>query len=105
VGDTTPCYQAIGVELELIYALGGIVAFALVLSIPARRFEKRTGKKLGRGAGAAVLDSLNMIYQPSAQNAAEIREEQKEMRTAIPAAEDKDFANKRIVIRLPDESV
>ncbi|MFM6967429.1 MAG: hypothetical protein ACKOWN_00615 [Microbacteriaceae bacterium] len=90
--------------MELLYTFGGIIALSVILSIPAWRFQKRTGKKLGRGAGAAILDTANMLFQPSAQNAAEFREEQKEMRTAIPAGEDKDFANKKITIRIPDET-
>lgn len=89
--------------MELILWLVGIVAVAWMLSIPARRYEKRTGKKLGRGAGAAVLDSLNVVYQPSAAHAAELLNEQREQRTAIPSAADKPFDEKRIIIAIPDK--
>jgi hypothetical protein len=90
--------------MELVLWLVGIVAFAWLLSIPARRYEKRTGKKLGRGAGAAVLDSLNVIYQPSAAHSAEILNEQREQRTAIPSAADKPFDDKTITIVVSDKS-
>lgn len=90
--------------MELILWLAGIVAVSLLLSIPARRYEKRTGKKLGRGAGAAVLDSLNVIYQPSAAHSAEILNEQKEQRTAIPATTDKPFGDSTITIVVPEKS-
>jgi hypothetical protein len=89
--------------MELVLWLVGIVAFAWLLSIPARRYEKRTGKRLGRGAGAAVLDSLNVIYQPSATHSAEILNEQREQRTAIPSAADKPFDEKHITIVIPDK--
>lgn len=79
--------------------LGAVLAW--ILSIPARRFEKRTGKKLGRGAGAAILDTANMVFQPSAIHATEFLEEQREQRTAIPSADDKDFDRGRLTIVVP----
>jgi hypothetical protein len=87
--------------MELIVALAGILACAWVLSIPARRYEKRTGTKLGRGAAGAGLGAVQELFQPSAANAAVIVEEQREARVPMPAAEDKDFAHNRIVISLP----
>jgi hypothetical protein len=90
--------------MELIATLAGIVAVAWLLTIPARRYEKRTGKKLGRGAAGAGLGVVQELFQPSAANAAVIVEEQREARTPRPAAEDKDFDNNRIVISLPNNS-
>lgn len=89
-------------ELAVIaMAFVGLVALA---TIPAKRYEKRTGKKLGRGSGAAMMSVVNELFQPSAANAAIVLEEQKEQRTAIPSGEDKDFANKTITIVLPGNS-
>ena len=87
--------------MELILWLVGIVAVAWLLSIPARRYEKRTGKKLGRHAASGMMSVVNELFNPSAANSAVILEEQKERRTAIPAAEDKDFAKNKITIVLP----
>lgn len=89
--------------MELILWLAGVVGVAWILSIPARRYHKRTGKKLGRGAGAAVVDSLNVIYQPSAAHATELLNEQREQRTAIPSAADKPFDEKSITIAIPEK--
>lgn len=85
--------------VTILVAVSGIVALA---TIPAKRYEKRTGKKLGRGASAAMMSVVNELFQPSAANAAIVLEEQKEQRTAIPSGEDKDFAGKRITIVLPE---
>ena len=90
--------------MELLYVLGGIVALSVVLSIPAWRYEKRTGKKLGRAAAASMMNVVNELYLPSAANAAVILDEAKERRVAIPSPEDKDFENRRITIELPNES-
>jgi len=87
--------------MELIVFLVGTVACAWVLSIPARRYEKRTGRKLGRGAAGAGLSAVQELFQPSAANAGVIVEEQREARVPMPAAEDNDFAHNRIVISLP----
>ncbi|MEN9740984.1 MAG: hypothetical protein RLZ72_1250, partial [Actinomycetota bacterium] len=35
-------------RMELAFVLGGIVALSVILSIPAWRYQKRTGKRLGR---------------------------------------------------------
>ena len=78
-----------------------IIGLAWIVSIPARRYEKRTGKKLGRSTAAALMNTVNEIYAPSAHNATQVLEEAKVRREAIPAPEDKDFANKPIVIELP----
>ncbi|MEY4397293.1 MAG: hypothetical protein RLZZ40_1049 [Actinomycetota bacterium] len=90
--------------MELAFLLGGIVALSVILSIPAWRYQKRTGKKLGRAAAVAVMNTVNEIYAPSAHHATEILEEGKERRVAIPSPEGKDFANTRIVIQLRDGS-
>ncbi len=88
----------------MILALAGIVVVSLILTIPARRYEKRTGKKLGRGAVGAGLGVVQEFFQPSAANAALIAEEQREARTPMPAAEDKNFEDNRIVISVPNHN-
>ena len=90
--------------MELILWLVGIVAVAWLLSIPARRFEKRTGKKMGRHAASGMLSVVNELFSPSAANAAVVLEEQKERRVGIPAGEDKDFERNRITIVVQDKS-
>lgn len=87
--------------MELVVVIGAIIAFAILLSIPARRFEKRTGKKMGRHAASGMLSVVNELFSPSAANAAVVLEEQKERRVGIPAGEDKDFERNRITITLP----
>lgn len=87
--------------MEILIALSALVVCAWLLTIPARRYEKRTGRKLGRGAAGAGLSAVQELFQPSAANAAVIVEEQREARVPMPAAEDKDFAHNRIVISLP----
>ena len=87
--------------MELVLTVSGIVVAACLLAIPARRYEKRTGKKLGRHAASGMMSVVNELFNPSAANSAVILEEQKERRTAIPAAEDKDFAKNTITIVLP----
>ena len=69
----------------------GIVALVGAISIPAIRYEKRTGKKLGRGSALAGLQVINELFQPSAANSALIIEEQREARVANPSPEDKLF--------------
>lgn len=86
--------------MELVAILGAILALSILLSIPARRFEKRTGKKLGRHAASGMLSVVNELFSPSAANAAVVVEEQKERRVAVPSPEDKDFANKSITIEI-----
>ena len=90
--------------MELIVSLAGIIVVAWILTIPARRYEKRTGKKLGRGAVGAGLGVVQELFQPSAANAALIAEEQREARTPMPAAEDKNFEDNRIVISVPNHN-
>ena len=90
--------------MELIVSLAGIIVVAWILTIPARRYEKRTGKKLGRGAVGAGLGVVQELFQPSAANAAVIVEEQREARTPMPAAEDKNFEDNRIVISVPNHN-
>lgn len=90
--------------VELLIILVTFAAVVALATIPAKRYEKRTGKKLGRGASAAMMSVVNELFQPSAANAAIVLEEQKEQRTAIPSGEDKDFANKTITIVLPENS-
>ncbi len=87
--------------MELVLWVVGIVGIAVLFSIPARRYEKRTGKKLGRHAASGMMSVVNELFNPSAANAAVILEEQKERRTAIPSPEDKDFAKNSITIVLP----
>lgn len=86
--------------------LAAIVAVAWLVSIPARRYEKRTGKKMGRGAAGAGLNAVNEIFQPSAANASVTVEEQRESRVGIPAAEGDPLSSGQIVIDAPkrDES-
>lgn len=77
--------------MELVAFLIALVFISVVLSIPARRYEKRTGKKLGRGAAGAALHTMNELFQPSQANASQVIEEQREARVAKPAAGDKDL--------------
>ena len=90
--------------MEILIALSALVVCAWLLTIPARRYEKRTGKKLGRGAAGAGLGVVQELFQPSAANAAVIVEEQREARTPMPAAEDKNFEDNRIVISVPNHN-
>ena len=89
--------------MTLIYVVVGIVALSLVLSIPALRYEKRTGKKLGRFAASALMNTVNEIYAPSAYHATATLEQSKERRVAIPSPEDKSFVSAKVVIGLSDE--
>lgn len=69
-------------------------AFSLLIwiaTIPARSYEKKTGKKLGRGAAGAGLHAINEVFQPSQANASEVIEEQRNSRIAKPAAGAKDL--------------
>ena len=66
--------------MELLLVLGGVVAIGFIASIPAKRYEKRTGKKLGRSGGAAALSVVQDIFQPTASIAAAVQEEQREAR-------------------------
>lgn len=66
--------------MELLLVLGGVVAIGFIASIPARRYEKRTGKKLGRSGGAAALSVAQDIFQPTASISATVQEEQREAR-------------------------
>lgn len=99
----TPGHSKSNATVELIYVVVAITAIAWLLSIPARRYEKRTGKKLGRSGAAGMMNVLNELYLPSAANAAIIVEEQRERRVAIPSPEDKDFERNQITINLPKE--
>ena len=90
--------------MELVVIVLAFVGIVVLATIPAKRYEKRTGKKLGRGASAAMMSVVNELFQPSAANAAIVLEEQKEQRTAIPSGEDKDFANKTLTNVLPESS-
>lgn len=74
--------------MELLIVLGGIVAVAVIASIPAWRYERRTGRKLGRSGAAAGLGVVQELFQPSAANASAVIEEQREARHAIPAPGD-----------------
>lgn len=77
--------------MEIVWILSGLSLLVAASTIPAIRYQKRTGKKLGRGGAAAGLHAINEIFHPSAANASVILEEQKEARVAIPSPEDKDF--------------
>lgn len=77
--------------MELFVFFVAIVFAGVIFSIPARRHEKRTGKKLGRGAAGAALHTINELFQPSQANASQVIEEQREARVAKPAAGDKDL--------------
>ena len=77
--------------MELVAFLIAIVFISVVFSSPARRYEKRNGKKLGRGAAGAALHTLNELFHPSQANASQVIEEQREARVAKPGAGDKDL--------------
>ena len=74
--------------MELAVIFGLVIAIAILASIPARRYERRTGKKLGRSGSAVGLGVVQELFQPSAANAAVVLEEQREARQAIPAPGD-----------------
>lgn len=90
--------------MELVVVIAVIVGVAWLASMPARRYEKRTGKKLGRDAAASMMNVVNELYLPSAANSAQILSEQKEQRTAIPSAADKPFDGGTITIVVPDKT-
>jgi hypothetical protein len=77
--------------VELLSFLVGVVLFSWLISIPSRRHEKLTGKKLGRGIAGAGLHTINELFQPSQANASQVIEEQREARVAKPAPGDKDL--------------
>lgn len=75
--------------MEFLFAALAIVLFGWAITIPARRYEKRTGKKLGRSGAASAMHAMKEVFQPSAANASLIIEEQREARVAIPTPGDK----------------
>lgn len=75
--------------MELFWAAAILGVLVWLGSIPARRYEKRTGKKLGRSGAASAMYAMNEVFQPSAANASLIIQEQQEQRTAMPSADDK----------------
>ncbi len=75
--------------MEILLLLTASIVVIFAASIPAMRYEKKTGKKLGRGAAAAGFQVINGLFQPSAANAAQIIEEQREAVKAKPSPEDK----------------
>ncbi len=77
--------------MDLLFFLLGTSLVVGSLSVSAMRYEKETGKKLGRGSAAAGLQVVNELFQPSAANSALIIEEKKEARIATPSPEDKDL--------------
>lgn len=86
--------------MELLVAGIAIVAVAILASIPAWRYERRTGKKMGRGTAGAAFASVQELFQPSAANAATIVEEQKEARHALPSPNEPDFERQRIELHV-----
>lgn len=77
--------------MDVFLIIFGGSLLVLLLSAPALRYEKRTGKKLGRGGALAGIQVINELFQPSAANAAIIIEEQKEARAPMPSPEAKEF--------------
>lgn len=88
--------------MELIIVFGLIVVIAVVASIPAWRYERRTGRKLGRSGAAAGLGIVQELFQPSAANASAVLEEQREARHAIPAPGDPLDRDTPVVIVVDD---
>ena len=86
---------------ELLIWVGAIVLVVFVVSYPAQRRYKKSGKKPSGGAAGAfaVLDEL---FHPSARESRIVAEEQAEARAPMPSADDKPFDENRIVIALPE---
>ncbi|AWR20803.1 hypothetical protein AURMO_00184 [Aurantimicrobium photophilum] len=83
--------------------VGAIVLVIFVVSYPAQRRFKKTGRRPSGGAAGAfaVMDEL---FHPSARESRIVAEEQAEARAPMPSADDKPFDENRIVITLPPES-
>ncbi|WP_162532623.1 hypothetical protein [Aurantimicrobium photophilum] len=88
---------------ELLMWVGAIVLVIFVVSYPAQRRFKKTGRRPSGGAAGAfaVMDEL---FHPSARESRIVAEEQAEARAPMPSADDKPFDENRIVITLPPES-
>ena len=86
---------------ELLIWVGAIVLVVFVVSYPAQRRYKKSGKKPSGGAAGAfaVMDEL---FHPSARESRIVAEEQAEARAPMPSADDKPFDENRIVIALPE---
>ena len=83
--------------------VGIVLLIIFIVSFPAQRRYKKSGKKPSGGAAGAfaVLDEL---FHPSARESRIVAEEQAEARAPMPSADDKPFDNNRIVITLPPKS-
>jgi len=87
---------------ELLIWVGAIALPIFVLSYPAQRRYKKSGKKPSGGAAGsfAVMDEL---FHPSARESRIVAEEQAEARAPMPSADDKPYDDNKITISLPAE--
>jgi hypothetical protein len=88
---------------ELLIWVGVVLLVILVLSYPAQRRFKKSGKRPSGGAAGAFA-VLDEIFHPSSREHRIAMEEQAEARAPMPSPEDKPFGENRIVIKLPPES-
>ena len=93
---------AVGLS-ELLIWVGVVLLIILIVSYPAQRRYRKSGKRPSGGAtGAfAVLDE---IFHPSSREHRIVGEEQAEARAPMPSPEGKPFDDNRIVINLSPES-
>ena len=88
---------------ELLIWVGVIALVIFVVSYPAQRRYKKSGKRPSGGAAGAFA-VMDEIFHPSARETRIVMEEQAEARAPMPSADDKPFDENRIVITLPPES-
>lgn len=83
--------------------VGLVLLVIFVVSFPAQRRYKKSGKRPSGGAAGAfaVLDEL---FHPSARESRIVAEEQAEARAPIPSADDKPFDENKITITVPKET-
>jgi hypothetical protein len=88
---------------ELLIWVGVVLLVILVLSYPAQRRFKKSGKRPSGGAAGAFA-VLDEVFHPSSREHRIAMEEQAEARAPMPSPEDKPFGENRIIIKLPPES-
>jgi hypothetical protein len=88
---------------ELLMWVGLVLLIIFVVSYPAQRRYKKSGKRPSGGAAGAfaVLDEL---FHPSARESRIVAEEQAEARAPMPSADDKPFDDNKITITVPKKT-
>ena len=83
--------------------VGLVLLIIFVVSYPAQRRYKKSGKRPSGGAAGAfaVLDEL---FHPSARESRIVAEEQAEARAPMPSADDKPFDDNKITITVPKKT-